>query len=65
MKRRLFIIYTKALLSTIVILLMSSQKIRLIIATNTNIRFLTALPASFTIERALPLILSRYQTVLT
>jgi len=42
---------------------MSSQKIRLIISTNTNIRFLTALPAAFTIERAFPLILSRYQTV--
>jgi hypothetical protein len=42
---------------------MSSQKVRLIISTNTNIRFLTALPAAFTIDRALPLILSRYQTV--
>lgn len=44
---------------------MSSQKVRLVFNTNTNIRFLTSVPAAFTIERALPLILSRYQTVIT
>lgn len=57
-------IYTKAIFTIIVILLMSSQKVRLIISTNTNIKFLTAIPAAFTIERAFPLILDRYQTVI-
>ena len=42
---------------------MTSRKVKLTVNTNTNIRFLTALPADCSINRALPLLLNKYRTV--
>ena len=46
-------------------LLMSTKKVRLIVATNTNVRYLTAVPAHYTIERPLPLLFERYKAVIS
>lgn len=42
---------------------MSKGKVRLIVNTSNNIRFLTALPAELTIAKALPQLLSKYKAV--
>ena len=42
---------------------MQNRRVRLIITTNTNIRFLTTLPADHSIQKALPILLSKYKTV--
>ena len=44
---------------------MQNRRVRLIVTTNTNIRFLTALPADHSIQKALPILLSRYRTVVS
>ena len=36
---------------------MATHKVRLTVNTNTNIRFITALPTTYSISRALPLLL--------
>ena len=36
---------------------MSTLKVRITVTTNTNIRFITALPATYSVSRALPLLL--------
>jgi hypothetical protein len=43
---------------------MPSQKIRLIVSTNSNIRFITVLPVDITIEKSLPILCNRYRAVL-
>ena len=43
---------------------MSESKTRVIVSTNTNIRFLTALPNDLSIEGALPFLLNRYKSVI-
>lgn len=43
---------------------MSTGKIRLMVSTNTNIRFLTALPSEITIAKSLPIFLNKYRTVI-
>ena len=42
---------------------MSSRKVRLVVSTSTNFRFLTALPADITVKVALPALLNRYKAV--
>ena len=42
---------------------MQNRRVRLIVTTNTNIRFLTTLPADHSIQKALPILLSKYRTV--
>ncbi len=44
---------------------MSKDKIRVVVNTNTNVRFLTALPADITFREALPVVLSKYKTVVS
>ena len=43
---------------------MQKRKVRFTVTTNTNMRFLTAVPAELTIEQSLPLLLRRYQRVI-
>lgn len=42
---------------------MSKDKIKVVVSTSTNIRFITALPAELTIAKALPLLLNKYKAV--
>ena len=44
---------------------MSIKKVRLVVNTNTNIRYLTAIPANYTIERTIPLLIHKYKTVIS
>jgi hypothetical protein len=43
---------------------MSSNLIRLVIKTNTNLRFIVSLPNTIVIRDAFPLILKKYKTVI-
>ena len=43
---------------------MSIHKVRLIVTTNTNVRYLTAAPANYTVKRVLPLLFEKYRTVI-
>lgn len=44
---------------------MNNQKVRLFVMTNTNIRFITVLPSSYSISRALPLLFDKYRAVVS
>ena len=59
----MFPIYTKPLI--LIILLMSGPRTRLTVLTNTNVRFLTSLPSSSSLRKALPLLLSTYRAVVS
>ena len=44
---------------------MSSKKVRLVVSTSSNFRFLTALPADISIRAALPALLGKYKAVVS
>ena len=44
---------------------MSGPRTRLTVLTSTNVRFLTSLPSSSSIRKALPLLLSTYRAVVS
>ena len=44
---------------------MSSPRTRITVLTNTNVRFLTSLPSSSSVRKALPLLLNTYRAVVS